>query len=436
MATTTPRMAVLTFLVGTTMGFFVANEPRLHHHHHSSSRVRRTSSHHDVATTMTVTAPEPSSSEKKKLKQAPQLENPPVDSSTQFPKVNGGILIGTRKLVVVTGASSGLGLYGAYELAKSGEYYVVLACRNVEKAQKIASDMGFPPNSYTVMKLELGSFKSVRSFVFNLKAFKGPRPLDSLVCNAAVYLPTDPKPRFTEDGYEMTMGVNHLGHFLLTQLLLPDMKRASDARVVIVGSITGNQNTIGGGLVYPRADLGNLDGFKQGTGSEMADGGSFFGAKAYKDSKVCNMMTVQELHRRYHDKTGITFNSLYPGCIAETGLFREKRGWFRTVFPYFMKYVTGGYVSEEEAGSRLKQVVDDPVCSKSGVYWSWNGNAQQVGLYDPFAKEVRGAGGSGGDIFENQYSQSTADGKTAKDMYDLSMAMVGLDKPPLDDPSS
>jgi len=364
--------------------------------------------------------------EPEKLKQAPKLESPPVDSTPQLPKVNGGIVIGTRKLAVVTGASSGLGLYGALSLAKRGDYYVILACRNVQRATRIAKEMGFPSNSYTVLKCELGSFKSVRDFVFNLRAFKGPRGLDALVCNAAVYLPADPKPRFTEDGFEMSMGVNHLGHFLMTQLLLPDLKKAKQGRCIIVGSITGNSNTIGGGLVYPRADLGNLKGLRSGPGSEMADGGNFFGAKAYKDSKVCNMMTVQELHRRYHDDTGVTFSSLYPGCIAETGLFREKRGWFRSIFPVFMKYVTGGYVSEREAGDRLAQVVYDPTCEKSGVYWSWNGNAQQVGLYDPSTKSVKGAGGSGGEIFENDYASSTKDERTAADMYDLSMKAVGL----------
>ena len=91
--------------------------------------------------------------------------------------------------------------------------------------------------------------------------------------------------------------------------------------------------TTGGGLVYPRADLGNLQGFEAGAKEpvSMADGKPFFGAKAYKDSKVCNMMTVSELHRRYHDSTGISFSSMYPGCIAETQLFREKRPWFRKV---------------------------------------------------------------------------------------------------------
>jgi protochlorophyllide reductase len=89
----------------------------------------------------------------------------------------------------------------------------------------------------------------------------------------------------------------------------------------------------GGGLVYPQADLGSLQGFQMGAKKpiSMADGKPFFGAKAYKDAKVCNMMTVSELHRRYHASTGISFSSMYPGCIAETALFREKRPWFRKV---------------------------------------------------------------------------------------------------------
>lgn len=92
----------------------------------------------------------------------------------------------------------------------------------------------------------------------------------------------------------------------------------------------------GGGLVYPQADLGTLAGFEKGAKKPvaMADGKPFFGAKAYKDSKVCNMMTVSELHRRYHESTGIAFSSMYPGCIAETSLFREKRPWFRKVGVY------------------------------------------------------------------------------------------------------
>jgi protochlorophyllide reductase len=263
-----------------------------------------------------------------------------------------------------------------------------MACRDIEKGKRKAKEMNMPDNSYVVMKLELGSLQSVRDFVFNLKAFKSARPVQNLICNAAVYRPTDPAPAWTDDGFEASMGINHFGHFLLVNLLIDDMAKAKDARLCIVGSITGNTNTVGGGLVYPQADLGSLKGFELGAKKPiaMADGKPFFGAKAYKDAKVCNMMTVSELHRRYHASTGISFSSMYPGCIAETALFREKRPWFRKAFPWFMKYVTGGYVGMEEAGERLAQVVDDPQCAKSDVYWSWNGGAQQVGRWSPDGK--------------------------------------------------
>jgi protochlorophyllide reductase len=89
-------------------------------------------------------------------------------------------------------------------------------------------------------------------------------------------------------------------------------------------------------------------------------------------------------------------------------------------FPWFMKYITGGYVGMEEAGERLAQVVDDPQCAKSDVYWSWNGGAQQVGRWSPDGKP-RGAGGSGGEIFENQQSDAVRDRDMAKKMWELSV---------------
>ncbi len=167
----------------------------------------------------------------------------PEDRETA--KVLGGLKIGTRKLTVITGASSGLGLNCAATLAKSGRHFVVMACRDVEKGKQVAKEMNMPDNSYVVMKLELGSLQSVRDFVFNLKAFKSARPVNNLICNAAVYKPTDPEPAWTDDGFEQSMGINHFGHFLLANLLVDDMSKAKDARLCIVGSITGNTNTVG-----------------------------------------------------------------------------------------------------------------------------------------------------------------------------------------------
>jgi len=168
---------------------------------------------------------------------------PPSDKETA--KVLGGIKIGSRKLTVITGASSGLGLNTAVALSKTGRHFVVMAVRDIEKAKRVAKEMGMAEGSYVVMKLELGSLQSVRDFVFNLKAFKSLRPLDNLICNAAVYRPTDPEPAWTDDGFEQSMGINHFGHFLLVNLLVDDMAKCKDARMCIVGSITGNTNTVG-----------------------------------------------------------------------------------------------------------------------------------------------------------------------------------------------
>lgn len=213
------------------------------------------------------------------------------------------------------------------------------------------------------------------------------------------------------------------------------MAKSKDARVVIVGSITGNDNTVGGGAVYPVADLGKLRQLEAAAEGKrpisMVDEEPFNGAKAYKDSKICNMMTANELHKRYHKSTGITFSTMYPGCIAETQLFREKRQWFRTLFPLFMKYVTGGYVGEIEAGERLAAVVDDPRCKKSGIYWSWNGGARTVGYKDltSLSSAPKGAGGSGGDLFENLPSAKVRNEADAKKMWDASSKIVGVTWP-------
>ena len=240
-------------------------------------------------------------------------------------------------------------------------------------------------------------------------------------------LPLSSQPKYSSDKIEQQLQINHLSHFLLCSLLLPDVAKAQKGRMIIVGSITGNTNTIGGGAVAPFADLGELKGMEAGSRAPVAmiDGKAFNGAKAYKDSKICNMMTVNELHMRYHKATGVTFASMYPGCIAETQLFREKRQWFRTLFPLFMKYVTGGYVSQKEAGERLAQVVAAPECEKSGVYWSWNGGARQLPLKDFKSGIVRGTGGSGGEIFENTPSGEVSNIDKSLKMWDFSSKITG-----------
>ncbi|THU61535.1 hypothetical protein C4D60_Mb07t24320 [Musa balbisiana] len=313
-----------------------------------------------------------------------------------------------KGVVVITGASSGLGLAAAKALAETEKWHVVMACRDFLKAEKAAQSAGMAKENYSIMHLDLASLDSVRQFVHGFR--QSGRPLDVLVCNAAIYRPTARTPTYTADGYEMSVGVNHLGHFLLANMLLEDLKKSDypSRRLIILGSITGNTNTLAGN-VPPKAGLGDLRGLAGGldgrNSSAMIDGGTFDGAKAYKDSKICNMLTMQELHRRFHEDTGITFASLYPGCIATTGLFREHIPLFRLLFPPFQKFITKGFVSEDESGKRLAQVVGDPSLLKSGVYWSWNNNSAS---------------------FENQLSEEASDAVKAQKLWEISEKLVGL----------
>jgi protochlorophyllide reductase len=141
----------------------------------------------------------------------------------------------------------------------------------------------------------------------------------------------------------------------------------------------------------------------------MADGKPFKPGKAYKDSKLCNMITTQELHRRLHQATGIVFTSLYPGCVADSPLFRNSPQAFQVIFPWFQKNVTGGYVSQAMAGERVAQVVADPEFAVSGVHWSW-GNRQR----------------KDGRQFSQELSDKASNPQTASNMWDLSLQLVGL----------
>lgn len=315
------------------------------------------------------------------------------------------------RTVIVTGASSGVGLYGAKALADRG-CHVIMACRDLPKTEQAAKALGMADGSYTIMKLDLADFDSVRAFVKNFR--ESGRQLSTLVCNAAVYMPQLKQPARNSDGYELSVATNHLGHFLLCNLMLEDLQNstAADKRLVILGTVTANPKEVGGKIPIPAPpDLGNLDGFEAGFKPPVAmiDGKTFKPGKAYKDSKLCNILTMRELHRRFHAGTGITFNSFYPGCVADTPLFRNAPKLFQVIFPLFQKNITKGYVSQELAGDRLAAVAVDPGFDKSGVYWSW-GNRQKAGR----------------EAFDQEVSDEAMDANKAVRMWELSEQLVGI----------
>jgi protochlorophyllide reductase len=166
-------------------------------------------------------------------------------------------------------------------------------------------------------------------------------------------------PTFTSDGFEATVGTNHIGHFLLIQSLISELEKSKDGRVVIVGSGVHNPEE-GGGNVGSKATLGDLSGFSDGFRSpvSMVDGGAYDADKAYKDSKLCNVITALELSRRLKSKKFKTSSFVMnPGLIPTTGLFRSLNPIFVTVFAFLTRYIFRVAATEEEGGGRLAYMV-------------------------------------------------------------------------------
>ena len=314
--------------------------------------------------------------------------------------------------VLVTGTTSGVGLNAVKALTDRG-WTVVTANRDPIRAGAAADSLSIPNDKLHHIRMDLGDLDSVRVGVETLINSLG-FGLDALVINAAVYKPRLKEPERSPQGYELSMATNHLGHFLLIQMLLPQLQASQhpSKRVVILGTVTANSKELGGKIPIPApADLGDLSGFKAGFKAPiaMANGKAFKPGKAYKDSKLCNMITTQELHRRLHQSTGIVFSSLYPGCVADTPLFRNTPRAFQKIFPWFQKNVTGGYVSQALAGERVAQVVADPGFGTSGVHWSW-GNRQK----------------QGGKQFSQELSDKASNPETAQGVWEQSLKLVGL----------
>lgn len=133
--------------------------------------------------------------------QAPTLKNI-RDSKVAAAK------FGDKKLVVITGTSSGLGRKTARALLRTGQYHVVGAVRDLEKMEAVAEIEEFDSDSFTPMHVELNSFESVRSFCSELETFKAAKPIDRLICNAAVYQPSLPYAKWSADGHEQQVQTN------------------------------------------------------------------------------------------------------------------------------------------------------------------------------------------------------------------------------------
>jgi protochlorophyllide reductase len=319
----------------------------------------------------------------------------------------------TQALAIITGSSSGVGLYTAKALL-ARNWRLILAVRDPQKMVLVAKAHQFDSSQYEIWPLDLGNLDSVKAFVqrFNDSGQK----LNALLCNAATYLPLLKEPARSPQGFEISVATNYFGHYVLSRMLLENLKQTAaqheHARLITLGTVTANSEEFGGKVPIPApADIGALDGLIAGFKAPIAmiNGKPFKPGKAYKDSKLCNMVMNRELQKRYHASTGIIFNTLYPGCVAETALFRDTPPLFQKIFPWFQKNITKGYVTQELAGERVAQVVADPHFTQSGVHWSW-GNRNSA-IREPFAQEL---------------SMKAKSEKLSQDLWEVTAKLVGM----------
>ncbi|THD20389.1 Retinol dehydrogenase 12 [Fasciola hepatica] len=281
------------------------------------------------------------------------------------------------KVIVVTGCNTGIGLETVAELARRGAR-VIMACRDLRKAEKSRAEIleryGVNNNQSTKLNLasenlessikpvtkeqliceslDLASVPSIKNFAERL--LQNETAIHMLINNAGVMVSDF---QLTEYGFEKNMGVNHLGHFLLTHLLLPRLCSASGAKVINVSSDSH---------YFSRINIRDLNKPLRGS--------------YYAHSKLAMVIHARELSRRYADQ-GLVAVSLHPG-LTSTELFRQPtilNYLIRTiVFPFIKtpwdgaqttllcalspKLIPGGYYRNCAPCQPNKQALDDTVC--------------------------------------------------------------------------
>ncbi|KAM4795656.1 dehydrogenase/reductase SDR family member 13 [Rhinophrynus dorsalis] len=266
------------------------------------------------------------------------------------------------KTVIVTGANAGIGKFTALDMARRGAR-VILACRVKERGEDAVCDIQRMTgnNQVLFMKLDLGNLASVRSFC---KMFLSNEPrLDILINNAGVqgYGKTD-------DGFSLMFGVNHLGHFLLTLLLLDRLKQCCPSRVVVLASSLHK---------WGKIDFNNLNPSAETYKDSL---------KFYSDSKLANVLFARELANRLQ-RTKVTCYAVDPGLVV-TNIGRYTPQWIRLilsplVWPFFKNAKDGAQTS-------IFCAVQEGIEMYSGRYFA-NCQVKQVELHaqdDAVAKKL------------------------------------------------
>jgi len=280
-----------------------------------------------------------------------------------------------KRTVVITGGNSGLGYQCAKYIAINDKnYIVVIACRNPQKAknavENLRSETGNP--SIYSLGLDLASLESIRKFYYDFCKEEYP-PLYGLVCNAGL---SSRNTEYTKDGFELTFGVNHLGHYLLSNLLLKQM--AKNGRVVFVSSDTHDPSkyfpfpapifTNAERLAYPEKDGG-------GKNNNLM--------MRYTASKLCNILCTYELAARLAAETAsnITSNAFNPGFMPDTNLVPSAANPVVRVAMAGLMKPFGGLGYSQKSGKALAALITDKQYERvTGKYYD---RAEEVKSSEP-----------------------------------------------------
>ncbi|MCQ2591139.1 MAG: SDR family oxidoreductase [Treponema sp.] len=244
----------------------------------------------------------------------------------------------SNKIAIVTGANSGMGMATAAALSDKGAT-VIMLCRSQERGQKALETLNKTNGRHLdLMLCDLGDFESIHSFVQN---FKNKYSAVDILVNNAGFISLDR--RFTKNGLEMQFGVNHIGHFLLTNLLLDSF----NPKGCIVNVASGAHKA--GKIHFDDINL------KHG----------FNVVKAYSQSKLANVLFTRELAQQLKDKN-ITVNCCHPGAVAtnmgvdrDTGFGKLITGMLK---PFFQ-------TPEQGASTAIFLATDDAVSGITGEYF-------------------------------------------------------------------
>jgi len=243
------------------------------------------------------------------------------------------------RVILITGANTGIGRVTARELAQRGAR-LFLACRSAERTQAVLDDIRAvaPQAQAEWLPLDLGDFDSVRRCAALF--LKRDLPLHVLINNAGVAGPQG----LSASGFEFAFGVNHMGHFLLTQLLLERLGQSAPARIVTVAS-----------RAHRRVDGIDWDALRQRTRS-------FTCIREYATSKLANVLFSAELGRRLAG-SGVSAYALHPGVVASDI-------WRQVPWPLRPLIELRGVSNEEGALTTLHCATSQAVAGETGLYYS------------------------------------------------------------------